>query len=274
LDSHDGKDGGHGGHLTGHSGGGARKAPRAGERGRRSYSDAEVWEPRLYRTGVDQVDAGQPEGERPARPGPGNGNGPVAAGGSFDAAVRRAADIVLSLPLLAFILPLLLLTAALIRIDSRGPALNRRERVGLHGRRFTLLTFRSRHVGADARGLAWAARRDPRVTRVGAVIRLVRIDELPQLLNVLRGDMSFIGPRPERPDVVEQLQRVLPSYRDRALVRPGLTGWAQVNFPCGGSVEDARARLAHDLYYVQHRSLRLDLMILVATVRGVLLPAE
>jgi lipopolysaccharide/colanic/teichoic acid biosynthesis glycosyltransferase len=133
-----------------------------------------------------------------------------------------------------------------------------------------VLKFRSMRTDAEARGPAWAARRDPRVTRVGAIIRLTRIDELPQLINVLRGEMSLIGPRPERPHFVAQLEQALPFYRDRARVKPGLTGWAQVNYPYGASVEDARAKLSYDLYYVKHRGVWLDLMILLATVRVVL----
>lgn len=190
--------------------------------------------------------------------------------GWLDAAAQRLTDIVLGLALLVFTLPLMLLTAALIRLDSPGPALYRQVRVGLHGRPFTMLKLRSMRTDAEARGPVWAAQRDPRVTRIGSFIRLTRIDELPQLINVLRGEMSFIGPRPERPHFVEQLERALPFYRDRALVKPGLTGWAQVNHPYGASVEDARAKLSYDLYYVEHRSLLLDLLILVATVRVVL----
>jgi lipopolysaccharide/colanic/teichoic acid biosynthesis glycosyltransferase len=148
--------------------------------------------------------------------------------------------------------------------------LYRQERVGLHGRPFTVLKFRSMRTDAEACGPVWAMQRDPRVTRIGSFIRLTRIDELPQLINVLRGEMSFIGPRPERPHFVAQLERALPFYRDRAQVKPGLTGWAQVNYPYGASVEDARAKLSYDLYYVKHRSLLLDLQILVATVRVVL----
>jgi exopolysaccharide biosynthesis polyprenyl glycosylphosphotransferase len=230
----------------------ARQTLHASERGVRQYSDTEFWERRLRRVDVDQVGIG-PDGV-----------------GRINAAVSRATDITLSLVLLVFTLPLMLLAALAVRLDSRGPVLYRQDRVGLHGRIFTVLKFRSMRLDAEARGPVWAARRDPRVTRVGAFIRLARIDELPQLFNVLRGEMSFIGPRPERPHFVEQLERALPFYRDRALVKPGLTGWAQVNYPYGASVEDARAKLSYDLYYVKHRGPLLDLAILFATVRVVL----
>jgi lipopolysaccharide/colanic/teichoic acid biosynthesis glycosyltransferase len=123
---------------------------------------------------------------------------------------------------------------------------------------------------AEKHGAVWAQKKDPRVTRVGAFIRLTRIDELPQLLSVLRGEMSFIGPRPERPHFIAQLAEQIPLYADRSWVKPGLTGWAQVNYPYGASIEDARMKLAYDLYYVKHRSLFLDLMILFATVRVIL----
>ncbi len=123
---------------------------------------------------------------------------------------------------------------------------------------------------AEANGPVWATSGDARVTRIGGFIRLVRIDELPQLFNIFTGEMSLIGPRPERPHFVEQLAAAIPGYRDRARVKPGLTGWAQVNFPYGASIEDARAKLSYDLYYVKHRSLFLDLMILFSTIRVVL----
>jgi lipopolysaccharide/colanic/teichoic acid biosynthesis glycosyltransferase len=125
-------------------------------------------------------------------------------------------------------------------------------------------------IDAEPRGPAWAQRQDPRVTRIGSLMRRTRIDELPQLLNVLRGEMGFIGPRPERPHFVEQLAELIPYYRERSRVKPGLTGWAQVNYPYGASVEDARAKLSYDLFYVQNRGLLLDLAILCATVRVIL----
>ena len=192
--------------------------------------------------------------------------------GRAAAAVRRAMDIALSAGLLLGTLPLLLLTAIAIRLETRGPVFYRQERVGRHGRVFTLFKFRSMTVDAEAPGQAiWAVPQDPRVTRVGRFIRLTRIDEVPQVLNVLRGDMAFIGPRPERPVFVAQLDRVIPRYADRAAVKPGITGWAQVRYRYGASVEDSRMKLGYDLYYIRHRSLALDLRILAATVRVVLL---
>lgn len=181
--------------------------------------------------------------------------------------------MVVSLALLLLLLPLALLLACLVKLDSPGPVLYRQERVGLHGRPFRLLRFRSMRADAEAAGPRWAAQADPRVTRVGRLMRLTRMDELPQLLNVLGGSMSLVGPRPERPCFVAQLAEAIPHFHERTRVRPGITGWAQVNHPYGASVEDARQKLAYDLYYVQHRSLLLDLRILLATVRVVLTAA-
>jgi sugar transferase (PEP-CTERM system associated) len=186
-------------------------------------------------------------------------------------AIRRGADLVISVAFLIATLPLMLVVAGMIKLDSPGPVFYRQERIGLHGRVFTLLKFRSMRTDAEAEGKPrWAARNDSRVTRMGGFIRSTRIDELPQLINVLRGEMSFIGPRPERPHFVEELARDIPLYRDRAYVKPGITGWAQVNFPYGASVEDARQKLSYDLYYVKNRSLFLDLLILISTIRVIL----
>ncbi|MGE0222900.1 MAG: exopolysaccharide biosynthesis polyprenyl glycosylphosphotransferase [Acetobacteraceae bacterium] len=184
---------------------------------------------------------------------------------------KRFCDIIVSLLLLALTLPLMALTAVLIRIDSPGPVIYRQTRAGLQGQPFMLFKFRSMTVDAEAGGSPrWAQTRDPRITRVGAWIRPMRIDELPQLINVLRGDMSLIGPRPERPLFVEQLSQVIPCFQQRSCVKPGVTGWAQVNFPYGASVDDAREKLAYDLYYIKHQGFLLDLMILLSTVRVVL----
>jgi lipopolysaccharide/colanic/teichoic acid biosynthesis glycosyltransferase len=200
---------------------------------------------------------------------------PRAIGESRNATVsawaRRGRDIVGSLLLLVFTLPLLLLVPLLIKCESRGPALYRQERLGRGGRVFTLLKFRSMRSNAEAGGPCWAAVADPRVTRVGAFIRKTRIDELPQLFNVLRGEMSLVGPRPERPFFVERLNQVMPRYGDRARVLPGITGLAQVKYAYGASVEDARAKLVFDLYYVRNQSLLLDLYVLLATIPVVVL---
>lgn len=186
-----------------------------------------------------------------------------------NATIRRIRDVLGSLIMLVFLMPLMLLVACLIRLDSAGPVLYRQERVGLHGVAFTMLKFRSMRVDAESCGPCWTAKRDPRITRFGAFMRLSRIDELPQLINVLRGEMSLIGPRPERPHFTEQLVRAIPSYDDRTSVLPGITGWAQVNHPYGASVEDARTKLDYDLYYIRNQSALLDFQIFAATVRVV-----
>jgi len=191
--------------------------------------------------------------------------------GGVEQAMRRGLDILLSLLLLALAMPLLVVTALAVRLESPGPVIYRQVRAGLHARPFTLLKFRSMRSDAEAGVPVWAARNDPRVTAVGRVIRMLRIDELPQLVNVLRGEMSLIGPRPERPVFVEQLARAIPFYADRCRIKPGITGWAQVNLPYGASIEDARQKLAYDLYYLRHRSVALDVITLLATVRVVLL---
>ena len=183
---------------------------------------------------------------------------------------RRVMDIVFALLLLLLTVPLLLVTAVLIHLESPGPVIYRQERVGLGGRSFVIWKFRSMRNDAERSGPTWASVKDNRVTVVGRFIRKVRIDELPQLVNILRGDMSLVGPRPERPHFVEQLAELRPLYRSRSLVKPGLTGWAQVNYPYGASIEDAWAKLSYDLYYVKNRNLLFDLYILLATVRVIL----
>ena len=188
--------------------------------------------------------------------------------GPLDEFLKRAFDIVVSLGLLLLTLPLLVLTACLIKLESPGPIFYHQPRVGLHGGVFTILKFRSMQVDAETDGRPrWAAERDPRITRVGAIIRKLRIDELAQILNVLRGDMSFVGPRPERPFFVAELAQAIPYYSERHWVRPGITGWAQVNYPYGASTEDAWIKLTYDLYYVKNRSIFLDFVILLQTAR-------
>ena len=168
--------------------------------------------------------------------------------GLVDEFLKRTFDTVVSTLLLVLTLPLLVVTAGLIKLESPGPIFYRQERVGLRGRIFTVLKFSSMRTDAETDGRPrWAAERDPRVTRVGAIIRKLRIDELPQIVNVLRGDMSFVGPRPERPFFVAELTKAIPYYAERHWVRPGITGWAQINFPYGASTDDARRKLAYDL---------------------------
>ena len=184
--------------------------------------------------------------------------------------VRRFRDVAGSLVLLILALPMLVVVACLIKLDSPGPVLYRQDRVGLNGRVFTLFKLRSMRVDAESDGPRWAAKADPRVTRIGLFIRAFRIDEVPQLLNVLLGDMSLVGPRPERPCFVEQLNLVIPHYGERTAILPGITGWAQINYPYGASVEDARIKLIYDLHYVRNQTFLLDMYIVMMTVRVVL----
>ncbi|MFN3565983.1 MAG: TIGR03013 family XrtA/PEP-CTERM system glycosyltransferase [Burkholderiaceae bacterium] len=187
------------------------------------------------------------------------------------AVVKRAFDVVASTILLILALPVMLLAAIAIYLESGLPIIYRQERVGRGGRTFMCLKFRSMRTDAEKDGVArWAAAGDSRVTRVGRIMRKTRIDELPQLINVLRGDMSLVGPRPERPCFVNELKQQIRFYDIRHSVKPGLTGWAQVRYSYGASVEDASKKLEYDLYYVKNHSLFLDFLILVETVRVVL----
>jgi sugar transferase (PEP-CTERM system associated) len=188
-------------------------------------------------------------------------------------AVKRGFDLLVSLSFLFLTLPVLAATALLIKLDTRGPIFYRQERVGQHGRPFMLLKFRSMVTDAERDGVPqWAGSGDARVTRVGRVIRQTRIDEIPQVFNVLIGDMSFIGPRPERPFFVQELATKIPYYAERHRVKPGITGWAQINFPYGASIEDAKQKLEYDLYYIKNHSIFLDCIILLQTARVVLFP--
>jgi exopolysaccharide biosynthesis polyprenyl glycosylphosphotransferase len=183
---------------------------------------------------------------------------------------RRLTDVALSGVIGLLASPLMLLTALAIKLDSRGPIFYLQERVGLHNKTFRIIKFRSMRVDAEANGPVWAGEYDPRVTRVGRWIRKLRIDELPQLFNIIRGEMSLIGPRPERPVFIEQLEKLIPYYSERHLVKPGLTGWAQVRYPYGASFEDAREKHQYDLYYIKNQSPMLDALILLETARTVL----
>jgi sugar transferase (PEP-CTERM system associated) len=186
-------------------------------------------------------------------------------------AAKRAFDLIVSTLLLVLCLPILLVAALFIWLESGLPVLYRQERVGQGGRAFTLYKLRSMRQDAERHGGAqWAAANDDRTTRVGRFLRKSRIDELPQLINVLKGEMSFVGPRPERPVFVDQLIKQIPYYSLRHSVKPGISGWAQVRYAYGGSVDDAVEKLQYDLYYVKNHSLFMDIMILFATVEVVL----
>jgi exopolysaccharide biosynthesis polyprenyl glycosylphosphotransferase len=180
---------------------------------------------------------------------------------------RRFGDLVVATLAGVALLPLMLIVALAIKLDSRGPVLYRQVRVGEGGRSFTIVKFRSMRTDAEASGAPqWASERDPRITRVGAVIRRFRIDELPQLMNVLRGEMALVGPRPERPELVDEIARQLPFYEPRHLVRPGITGWAQVYAPYAASIEETLEKLSYDLYYVKHQSFATDAGIMLSTL--------
>ena len=168
-------------------------------------------------------------------------------------------------------LPIAMLTAILIKIESRGPVFYRQERVGKNGRIFTLMKFRSMRADAEKDGPVWAKTEDERMTRVGRIIRIVRVDEIPQFWNILRGDMNFVGPRPERPHFISQLAQEIPFYEQRHLIAPGLTGWAQIKYPYGASIDDARKKLEYDLYYIKNQSITLDATIMFETVKTILL---
>jgi lipopolysaccharide/colanic/teichoic acid biosynthesis glycosyltransferase len=188
------------------------------------------------------------------------------------AMAKRLGDFFLAFAALAVLWPVMLAVAIAVRLDSRGPVFFRQERTGLGGLPFTVFKFRSMRSDAEKlSGPVWASEDDPRVTRVGRLIRRTRLDELPQLFNILAGSMSLVGPRPERPHFVAELARKLPYYHQRHIVRPGLTGWAQINYPYGNTVEDALQKLQYDLFYIKYQSILFDLSIIFHTVKTVLL---
>lgn len=184
---------------------------------------------------------------------------------------KRLLDVMVSAVGLVVLIPFFVLIAALIRVDSPGPVFYRQVRVGLRGRPYMIWKFRSMRQDAEKSGPRWAQTNDPRISRVGWWLRKTRVDELPQLVNVLRGEMSLVGPRPERPVFVQDLRTVIPYYDIRHTVRPGVTGWAQVKFHYGASQEDSHRKLQYDLYYVKNLSLLLDLKVLIYTIRVVML---
>lgn len=187
---------------------------------------------------------------------------------------KRLFDVAASLLLLIFSLPVILVFAILIKMESKGPAIYRQQRVGLYGQLYYVNKLRSMRSDAEENGKAvWAVADDPRITRIGKFIRKVRIDELPQTWNVLKGEMSFVGPRPERPEFVTELENRLSYYAERHMVKPGITGWAQINYPYGASIDDSRQKLEYDLYYAKNYTPFLDILILLQTLRVILWPS-
>lgn len=184
--------------------------------------------------------------------------------------IKRLLDVLISFIGLLVSLPITLATALIIKLESPGPIFYRQHRVGLHGDIFEVIKFRSMCENAEKDGAVWAVQEDCRVTKFGAIIRKTRIDEIPQMYNVLRGDMSFVGPRPERPIFVRELAKTIPFYSIRHVVKPGITGWAQVSYPYGASEEDALRKLEYDLFYLKNLSISFDLFIIFQTVKIVL----
>lgn len=192
------------------------------------------------------------------------------SGRAVSSVAKRMFDVAASSLLLLLTLPVIAVFALLVKLDSKGPAFFRQTRVGLYGQPFNVIKLRSMRTDAEAGGAQWATQNDPRVTRIGRFIRKVRIDELPQTWSVLKGEMSFVGPRPERPEFVADLEDKLPYFAERHMVKPGITGWAQINYPYGASIEDSRHKLEYDLYYAKNYTPFLDLLILLQTLRVVL----
>lgn len=184
--------------------------------------------------------------------------------------IKRAMDLVVAVVGLIVTLPICLITVVAIKLESRGPVLYQQRRAGQRDRTYTLLKFRTMKQDAEVHtGPVWADKYDQRITRIGRFLRKVRIDEIPQLINVLRGEMSLVGPRPERPEFVETLSGAIPFYRERLLVPPGITGWAQIKYPYAASIEASRRKLQYDLYYIKHMSFSLDLLILLRTFKTI-----
>jgi sugar transferase (PEP-CTERM system associated) len=195
------------------------------------------------------------------------------AGRRISTIAKRLFDIIASATLLLLTAPIILLFALLVKLESKGPAFYRQTRVGLYSQHFDVFKLRSMREDAEVEGKAvWASKDDPRITRIGKFIRLVRIDELPQTWCVLKGQMSFVGPRPERPEFVADLEKKMSYYAERHMVKPGITGWAQINYPYGASIDDARHKLEYDLYYAKNYTPFLDILILLQTLRVVLWP--
>ena len=184
--------------------------------------------------------------------------------------IKNLIDILVALVGLIITSPIILFTSILILLESRGPIIYKQVRTGVNGKPFTVYKFRSMRKDAEKKGAQWASQNDDRITRIGKIIRKLRIDELPQLMNILKGEMSFIGPRPERPEFDKTLEAKIPYYNLRNSLKPGMTGWAQVMYPYGASIEDSRQKLEYDIYYIKNYSLLLDLTILIRTIKVIL----
>ena len=190
----------------------------------------------------------------------------------FSLFFRRITSMIISVVGIMFLLPIFLLIGVIIKLDSPGPVFYCQKRVGQRGKIFRIMKFRSMMQDAEPNGEAqWATRNDRRITRIGRILRLTRIDELPQLFNMLRGDLDLVGPRPERPEFVSELKKIIPYYSLRHTVKPGLTGWAQIMFPYSGTVEESKEKLQYDLFYIKNMSIKLDLLIIISTLKIVLL---
>lgn len=192
--------------------------------------------------------------------------------GTMDRILKRMLDLAVSIAVLLVTAPTLLVAALAVKLGDGGPVFYRQDRVSRGGRVFRIVKLRTMTTNAEQGGAVWAAKADPRITAVGSLLRRTRLDELPQLFNVLRGDMAFVGPRPERPEFIHELAAKLPLYEDRHLMRAGLTGWAQVNYPYGASLNDARSKLSYDLFYIKNFSILFDLRIILQTLRVVFWP--
>jgi sugar transferase (PEP-CTERM system associated) len=190
--------------------------------------------------------------------------------GLYTVLAKRLLDVVAAVLGLILSLPIIIISTLLVKLDSKGPAFYKQKRVGQNGRVFVLCKFRSMYQGAEQNGAVWASSNDDRVTRFGRLLRKFRIDELPQLWNVLRGDMSVVGPRPERPEFVDKLAKEIPYYSLRHVIKPGITGWAQINYRYGASTHDAIEKLKYELFYIKNMSLLLDIYIMIRTIRVVL----
>lgn len=190
---------------------------------------------------------------------------PTEASGTWYEPCKAATDFLLALVLFVPALPVMLLTGLLVKLTSPGPVFYRQQRLGKDGKRFTLYKIRSMRVDSEKNGACWSVKGDPRITRVGRFLRATHLDELPQLINVLKGEMSLVGPRPERPEFIPALEKAIPRYRERLRVRPGVTGLAQVRLPADTDLESVRQKLLYDLYYVENYGLWLDLRVILAT---------